>query len=77
MPTARENVALILAGTIAIFVLGTLLVVFALALMGTGLPDVWDSLFGLVIAVMSAIGGWLVGRNSTNGDSQSQDNSGG
>ena len=61
---ARETVALVLAGVIVVFVLGTLSVVFVLALNGTGLPDVWESLFGLVIAIMSALGGWLVGRNS-------------
>lgn len=59
----REQVALILAALVATFVIGTLLVVFVLALRGTGLPDVWDALFGLVIAVLSALGGWLVGTN--------------
>jgi hypothetical protein len=60
---SRETVALVLAGVVGLFVLGTLIVVFVLALNGTGLPDVWTSLFGLVIAVMSALGGWLVGKN--------------
>jgi hypothetical protein len=59
----KETVALLLTGLVAVFVLGTLIVIFVLALRGTGLPDVWDALFGLVIAVMSALGGWLVGRN--------------
>jgi hypothetical protein len=63
----RDSVALLLAALVAAFVLSTLLVVFVLALNGTGLPDVWESLFGLVIAIMSAIGGWLVGKN-TNGN---------
>jgi hypothetical protein len=60
--STQDSVALLLAGTVAVFVLGTLIVVFALALMGTGLPDVWTSLFGLVIAVLSAVGGYLGGK---------------
>lgn len=58
----RDNVAFILAATVAVFVIGTLTVVFVLALDGTALPDTWDSLFGLIIAVLSALGGWLVGK---------------
>ena len=61
----KETVALLLTGLVAVFVLGTLIVIFVLALRGTGLTDVWDALFGLVIAVMSALGGWLVGRTSS------------
>jgi hypothetical protein len=64
---ARETVALLLAVLVAVFVLGTLAVVFILALNGVALPDTWDALFALVVAVMSALGGWLVGRG-TNGD---------
>jgi hypothetical protein len=60
----RENVAMLLATLVAVFIIGTLAVVFILALNGVALPDTWDSLFGLVIAVMSALGGWLVGKNS-------------
>jgi hypothetical protein len=67
---ARESVALLLALLVAVFILGTLIVVFVLALNGVALPDTWDSLFGLVIAVMSALGGWLVGRNSTDNGSK-------
>jgi hypothetical protein len=59
----KETVALALVAIIATFVISTLVIVFVLALRGTGLPDVWESLFGLVIAIMSALGGWLVGRN--------------
>lgn len=61
----RETVALLLALLVAGFVIGTLVVVLILALNGTALPDVWDALFGLVIAIMSALGGWLVGKSST------------
>jgi urea transporter len=61
----RETVALLLAGLVAIFVLGTLAVVFVLALNGVALPDTWDALFALVVAVMSALGGWLVGKNGS------------
>jgi H+/Cl- antiporter ClcA len=64
MREARDSVALLLAGLVAVFILGTLVVVFVLALRGVALPDTWDSLFGLVIAVMCALGGWLVGKNS-------------
>jgi high-affinity Fe2+/Pb2+ permease len=65
MRDAKEMVAFVLVGTIAAFVISTLVVIFVLALNGTGLPDVWTSLFGLVIAIMSALGGWMVGKNST------------
>jgi hypothetical protein len=65
MRDAKEMVAFVLVGTIAAFVISTLVVIFVLALNGTGLPDVWTSLFGLVIAIMSALGGWLLGRGST------------
>jgi hypothetical protein len=61
----RETVALLLAVLVAIFVLGTLAIVFILALNGVALPDTWDALFALVVAVMSALGGWLVGRTSS------------
>jgi hypothetical protein len=64
MPTAKDNVAYVIAGTVALFVISTLTVVFVLALRGTGLPDIWDALFGLVIALTSALGGWLIGKNS-------------
>jgi len=64
----KDSVALLLAALVAAFVMATLLVVFVLALNGTGLPDVWQSLFGLVVAIMSALGGWLVGRTATNGN---------
>jgi hypothetical protein len=58
---ARDSVALVLGVTIGVFVLATLLVVFVLALNGIGLPEVWTSLFGLVVAIVSALGGWLGG----------------
>jgi len=64
---ARDSVAMLLAALVGVFVLATLVVIFVLALNGIGLPEVWTSLFGLVIAVMSALGGWLVGKN-TNGN---------
>jgi hypothetical protein len=60
--TSRDQVALMLAALVALFVVGTLLAVFVLALNDVGLPDVWTSLFGLVIAIMSALGGWLIGK---------------
>jgi hypothetical protein len=60
----KDNVAYALAGIVGVFVMSTLLIIFVLALRGTGLPDVWDALFGLVIALASALGGWLLGKNS-------------
>jgi hypothetical protein len=66
---AKEVVAFALAVVVGVFVLGTLLIVFILALNGIALPDTWTSLFGLVVAIMSALGGWLLGRNS-NGSSE-------
>lgn len=62
---ARDSVAMLLATAVGIFVLGTLVVVFVLALNGVGLPDVWNSLFGLVVAIMSALGGYLAGSSMT------------
>jgi hypothetical protein len=64
MVNAKDNVAYALAGIVGLFVVGTLLVIFTLALRGTALPEIWDALFGLVIAIMSALGGWLIGKNS-------------
>jgi hypothetical protein len=60
----KENVAYLIAGTIATFVIGTLIVVFILALNGVALPDTWTSLFGLVVALASGLGGWMLGKNS-------------
>lgn len=57
----KDRVAIYLAITVGIFVLATLVVIFVLALNGVGLPDVWNSLFGLVVAIMSALGGYLAG----------------
>lgn len=54
-----------LAVVVGVFVLATLLVVFVLALRGTGLPDVWNSLFGLVVSIVSALGGFLAGTATT------------
>jgi len=61
----RDRVAGFLAVIIGIFVLATLLVVFVLALNGVGLPDVWNSLFGLVVALVSALGGYMAGASMT------------
>ena len=61
---SRDVVAIGLAATVAVFVLSTLVIVFVLALRGIGLPEVWDALFGLIIAVMSALGGWMLGRTN-------------
>lgn len=65
MVNAKDNVAYALAGIVGLFVVGTLIIVFILALNGVALPDTWTSLFGLIVAIMSALGGWLVGKNST------------
>jgi Na+/glutamate symporter len=62
---AKDSVAMYLAVTVGIFVLGTLVVVFVLALRGVGLPDVWNSLFGLVVSIVSALGGFLAGQAVT------------
>ena len=61
---ARETVALMLGALVVAFVLGTLIVLFILALNGVEVVAVWDALFGLVLAIMSALGGWLVGSNT-------------
>ena len=55
----RDRAALLMALVIGAFILGSLIVVFVLALRGVGLPDVWDSLFGLVVAALGVLGGWL------------------
>lgn len=68
MRESRDLVAIGLAAMVALFVMSTLAVVFVLALRGVALPDIWDALFGLVVAVMSALGGWLVGKQTKRGN---------
>jgi len=72
----KESVALLLAATVALFVIATLVVVFVLALNGVGLPDVWTSLFGLVIAVVSALAGWMARGVTGNGKPLGHDEGG-
>lgn len=74
MREAKEVAALVLVVTIGLFVLLSLATVFALALRGTALPDVWDSLFGLVIALVSALGGWMAGSAGIGKSAQTENN---
>jgi hypothetical protein len=74
--TSRDTVAVVLAVAVAVFVVASLVVVFALALMGIALPDVWSALFTLVVSVVSALAGWLVGKSEAAPSSSEHDSGG-
>jgi len=61
----RDQVALLLATIVGVFVLVSLVFVFVLGLRGESLDDVWAALFALVTAVLGALGGWLAGKRAT------------
>jgi uncharacterized membrane protein len=58
---AREQIAIVLALTVAGFVMVSLIVLFVLALNGNAPDDVWGALFALVTAVLGALAGYLGG----------------
>lgn len=60
--STKDIVAMVLAATIAAFIMSSLVVLFVLSLKGIALGDVWGALYALVTATLGALGGYLAGR---------------
>jgi hypothetical protein len=57
----RDKVTLIVAVTISVFVLLSLIFTFALALRGQETGTIWGQVFDLVAVLVGAIGGYVAG----------------